>query len=65
MSKPQTCPICRKPEVQEFAPFCSAGCKDRDLLQWLGEGYKLPGPLAEPDQMLDHFSGETGRDGEA
>ncbi|WP_295637170.1 DNA gyrase inhibitor YacG [Novosphingobium sp.] len=40
------CPICRKPRKVEFAPFCSQRCKDRDLLQWLDEGYALPGPPA-------------------
>ena len=28
-------------------PFCSQGCKDRDLLNWLGDGYRVPGPPAE------------------
>ena len=41
------CPICGKPESQSHAPFCSQGCKDRDLLQWLGEGYRVPGPPAD------------------
>jgi uncharacterized protein len=37
------CPMCRKPvRTSEFRPFCSRGCKDRDLLAWLGEGYRLP-----------------------
>ena len=45
MSKP--CPLCRKPANPEFAPFCSARCKDRDLLQWLGDGYAIPGPPAD------------------
>ena len=48
MAKPDACPICGKPTVPDFAPFCSRGCKDRDLLKWLGEGYRLPGsPLGE------------------
>ncbi|MEO9468480.1 DNA gyrase inhibitor YacG [Parasphingorhabdus sp.] len=64
-SKPKSCPLCAKPESSEFAPFCSAGCKDRDLLQWLDEGYKVPGPAVSPDQLADHFAGETGRDGES
>ncbi|HEX8485860.1 DNA gyrase inhibitor YacG [Sphingomonas sp.] len=46
------CPVCRKPAASAFAPFCSPGCKDRDLLQWLDEGYRLPGPPAHP-QGLD------------
>ncbi|MGN6154206.1 MAG: DNA gyrase inhibitor YacG [Sphingomicrobium sp.] len=43
------CPICGKPPSSDHAPFCSRGCKDRDLLKWLGEGYRIPGPPAEPD----------------
>jgi endogenous inhibitor of DNA gyrase (YacG/DUF329 family) len=31
----------------EHAPFCSRSCKDRDLLRWLGEGYRIPGPAAQ------------------
>ncbi|HVM37077.1 MAG TPA: DNA gyrase inhibitor YacG [Sphingomicrobium sp.] len=38
------CPLCGKPPASAHAPFCSRGCKDRDLLQWLGEGYRIPGP---------------------
>ncbi|MCJ8190958.1 DNA gyrase inhibitor YacG [Sphingomicrobium aestuariivivum] len=41
---PATCPVCKKPTVNEYRPFCSRGCKDRDLLQWLGDGYRIPGP---------------------
>ncbi len=43
------CPVCRKPVRQEFAPFCGQGCKDRDLLQWLGDGYRIPGPATVDD----------------
>ncbi|MCJ7421372.1 DNA gyrase inhibitor YacG [Sphingomicrobium astaxanthinifaciens] len=42
--KPPACPICAQPTAREFRPFCSRGCKDRDLLQWLGDGYRIPGP---------------------
>ena len=42
------CPICGKPRKAEHTPFCSARCRDRDLLQWLGDGYALPGPPADP-----------------
>ena len=51
MSRP-TCPICDKPAAPDHAPFCSKGCASRDLLQWLGEGYRIPGPT----------SGESGVD---
>jgi uncharacterized protein len=48
-SKPSKCPLCGEPEAPEHKPFCSKGCKDRDLLQWLGEGYRMKGPPADPD----------------
>jgi uncharacterized protein len=41
------CPLCGKPSAPDFAPFCSPGCKDRDLLKWLGDGYAIPGPPAD------------------
>ena len=47
-SDPKSCPVCRKPSAAEHAPFCSRTCKDRDLLRWLGEGYRIPGPAADP-----------------
>ncbi len=54
MAEPN-CPICRKPVQPLHAPFCSRGCKDRDLLNWLGETYRVP---AKPDAEDD----ETGLD---
>jgi endogenous inhibitor of DNA gyrase (YacG/DUF329 family) len=45
-----SCPICGKTPTPEARPFCSAGCRDRDLIQWLSEGYRIPGPPAEGDE---------------
>jgi endogenous inhibitor of DNA gyrase (YacG/DUF329 family) len=45
------CPLCGRPEAPEHAPFCSRGCKDRDLLKWLGEGYRIAGPSVDPDRV--------------
>ncbi len=45
------CSLCGKPASDEHAPFCSRGCKDRDLLKWLGGGYSIPGPPAESDGL--------------
>lgn len=43
-----TCPICGEPPSPEHRPFCSARHRDRDLLQWLGEGYAIPaGPASD------------------
>ncbi|NIJ22340.1 hypothetical protein FHS95_004055 [Sphingomonas naasensis] len=59
MAKRDGCPICGKPTQDEFKPFCGRGCKDRDLLQWLGEGYRVPGERVDPNAQ----SGlDTGRD---
>lgn len=37
-----TCPICRKPTVPDYRPFCSKRCADIDLGQWLTGGYTVP-----------------------
>jgi uncharacterized protein len=47
------CAICKKPVSVTHTPFCSQGCKDRDLLQWLGDGYKVSGPAAEYEDSMD------------
>jgi uncharacterized protein len=49
------CPLCRKPVQEKYKPFCSQGCKDRDLLNWLGEAYALPAKPQddEADSGLD------------
>ncbi|WP_305096656.1 DNA gyrase inhibitor YacG [Croceibacterium aestuarii] len=52
MTKSRPCPICRKPRSEEFAPFCSARCRDRDLASWFNEGYAIPGPAVEPEDEL-------------
>jgi len=53
----KSCPMCGQPPSETHAPFCSRGCKDRDLLKWLGEGYRIPGPPAPPDGV-DSGEGE-------
>lgn len=40
MLKP--CPVCKKPSVEKYRPFCSTRCADVDLGRWLGEAYKMP-----------------------
>jgi len=39
-SKP--CPICGKPAVSEFHPFCTRRCANVDLNRWLGGVYAVP-----------------------
>jgi endogenous inhibitor of DNA gyrase (YacG/DUF329 family) len=44
------CPICGKPAVEDYKPFCSKCCADVDLNRWLKGGYAIPGaPDAEED----------------
>ena len=39
----KACAFCGKgPRVAAYSPFCSPGCQDRDLLQWMRGGYALP-----------------------
>ena len=49
MTKRSTCPICAAAPSPDHAPFCSRGCRDRDMLQWLGDGYRLPGNTIDPN----------------
>ena len=35
------CPICRKPAVLRYRPFCSKRCADTDLAKWLGGAYRV------------------------
>lgn len=36
------CPICRRPAVADFRPFCSKRCADIDLNRWLTGVYAVP-----------------------
>ena len=36
------CPICGKPSLQKFHPFCSTRCAQVDLNRWLGGNYAIP-----------------------
>jgi hypothetical protein len=37
------CPICKKPTVYEYRPFCSKRCAQIDLAKWLRGDYKIEG----------------------
>jgi uncharacterized protein len=51
------CPGCGKPAAVAHTPFCSQGCRDRDLIQWLSDGYRIPGPPAEADEQESSRAG--------
>ncbi len=47
------CPICGKPAVERFRPFCSRRCADVDLNRWLSGVYAVPAVEAEDDHVED------------
>lgn len=54
------CPICGKPTVERFKPFCSKRCHQVDLHRWLGEVYVVPGEEGPANE--DGGEGEGGPD---
>lgn len=56
MSIKPRCPVCKKPTVHEFRPFCSRGCRDRDLINWAEERYAVP---VKPDDDEDDGQGQN------
>jgi endogenous inhibitor of DNA gyrase (YacG/DUF329 family) len=51
--KPPKCPICGKPAVAAFRPFCSRRCADVDLARWFRGDYAVPGDPAAPEENED------------
>ncbi|AMG75066.1 DNA gyrase inhibitor YacG [Sphingopyxis granuli] len=51
-ARARRCPLCGKPRDEAYKPFCSRGCRDRDLNAWFGEGYRVPVDQA-PDGGAD------------
>ena len=49
----RNCPICGKPQVEKFKPFCSKRCADIDLSRWLRGTYAVPA-----GEVPDEYSGE-------
>lgn len=49
------CPICGKPMVEEFKPFCSKRCADIDLNRWLTGNYVIP---ARDEELIDEGEDE-------
>ena len=43
------CPICRKPMVEKFRPFCSKRCADVDLNRWFTGAYVVAGKEEEDE----------------
>ncbi len=51
------CPLCGKPEIQKFRPFCSQRCVDLDLGRWLTGEYRIP--AEEEVDFDDEFAGDS------
>ncbi len=49
------CPICRKPAVADYRPFCSKRCADVDLQRWFSGAYAVP--AVEADEAPDDDDG--------
>ncbi len=47
--KDRKCPICGKPAVAEFRPFCSRRCANIDLNRWLSGVYRVETEEAPAD----------------
>jgi endogenous inhibitor of DNA gyrase (YacG/DUF329 family) len=45
---PVTCPICKRPTLADYRPFCSKRCADVDLGKWLTGSYAIP--ANDPDE---------------
>ncbi len=55
--KRRSCPMCGRPAVVRFRPFCSRRCADLDLGHWLKEDYRVP---SEEEFDLDEDPPEGG-----
>ncbi|WP_032112868.1 DNA gyrase inhibitor YacG [Candidatus Paracaedibacter symbiosus] len=56
------CPICGKPMVAEFAPFCSKHCQNIDLLKWLKEDYRVPTQDVDEEESVPSPSEDNDED---
>jgi len=55
-AKPR-CPMCGKPQVKAYRPFCSQRCADLDLGRWLTGEYRIAAVEEEAD-FDEEFFGE-------
>jgi endogenous inhibitor of DNA gyrase (YacG/DUF329 family) len=54
----QRCPICGRPSVEKYRPFCTSRCADVDLGRWLKGNYAIPTEEA-PDEGSDAEEDES------
>lgn len=58
------CPICGRPSVRDYRPFCSRRCADVDLGRWLSGAYAIP-EQAEREDGSPASAPADGKNGEA
>ncbi|HBR63612.1 MAG TPA: DNA gyrase inhibitor YacG [Rhodobacteraceae bacterium] len=46
-----SCPICQKPPIAAYRPFCCKRCADLDLAKWLSGAYSVPIDGADEDDL--------------
>lgn len=59
---PGKCPICERPTVQDYRPFCSRRCADVDLARWLRGAYAIPVKDGDDDEDGTSPAGGGGKD---
>jgi len=52
------CPICGKPQMMSYRPFCSKRCADIDLHRWLSGSYVVAGDSSSVPSPEGEESGE-------
>ena len=57
MKAQKSCPICKKPQVERYRPFCSKRCADIDLARWFKDAYAIPADERVPD-VIEKDEGE-------
>jgi len=58
-SAARRCVRCDQPVAHAFRPFCSRGCRDRDLNGWFDEDYRIPvKPGAEEGDDIPDGAGQ-------
>ncbi|MBP7704576.1 MAG: DNA gyrase inhibitor YacG [Caulobacter sp.] len=56
----RTCPICGKPTVQDYRPFCGKRCADRDLQKWFTGSYAIPVVEDEEEPSVASLENDDG-----
>jgi hypothetical protein len=61
VSSDPVCPICGRPQVIKYRPFCSSRCAQRDLGSWFKGSYRIP--TNEEPQEKDGNADDEAEDG--